>query len=110
MIGTNSPESGKFGRFKSSFAASTAYSIDFASLIKVVAFISGPTILSERIIPIASSAGVILPPRTSSKPTGSTPSKVVGIIAIIKFMVFHVLLNQLRVKSLKDFTAPTNFS
>ena len=64
------PESGKFGRFKSSFAASTAYSIDFASLIKVVAFISGPTILSERIIPIASSAGVILPPRTSSKPTG----------------------------------------
>ena len=104
------PASGNMGRFRISFAASTAYSIDFASLINVVAFISGPTILSERIIPIASSAGVMLPLCINNKPMGSTPKRVVGIIAIIRFIVFQVLLNHARVKSLKDFTAPTNFS
>ena len=76
--GYDFPESGSTGRFKSSFAASTAYSIDFASLMKVVAFINGPTMLRERIIPIASSAGEILPFCTSKRPTGRTPRSVVA--------------------------------
>jgi hypothetical protein len=66
--------------------------------------------LRERIIPIASSAGEILPFCTSRRPTGRTPSSVVGIIAIIRFIVFHVLLNHARVNSLNDWTALTNFS
>lgn len=45
--GYDFPESGSIGRFKSSFAASTAYSIDFASLMKVVAFINLVTMLRE---------------------------------------------------------------
>ena len=68
---------------------------------------SGPTILRERMIPIASSAGKMLPFCTNKRPTGRTSRSVVGIIAIIKFMVFHVLLNHVSVKSLKDWTAPT---